>query len=151
MLVKEDIIEFLKSGKLQNLPFGTELDDLVSRLGPSECIVPVNRQDKRPVSVKYDRMEFHFSSEEPQMLRGVQVTSDLACDAFMLKLDYGSIDRNARYKEVIQVLESNDIPFRESYASSDLSSQVIAIESGVSFFFSENGLIERYGRFLQGI
>ncbi|MCE7993679.1 MAG: hypothetical protein HEP71_16965 [Roseivirga sp.] len=151
MLVKEDILTFLRKGKLGNIPFGMELDDLVSHLGPSECIMPLSKQDKTPVSVQYDRMEFHFSSEEPQLLRGIQVISSPGCEAFMLKLDYAGIDRNARYKEVIAVLEANDIPFRESYSSSDLSSQVIVTESGISFFFSESGLIERYGRFLQGL
>lgn len=151
MLVKENIIDFLKRGKLEQIAFGTELEDLVSLLGPSEYAMPISRQDKRPVWIKYDRMEFHLSTEEPQMLRGIQVTSNPGCEAFMLKLDYAGIDRNARYKEVIAVLEANHIPFRESYASADLSSQVIATESGVSFFFSESGLIEKYGRFLQGL
>ncbi|GEM_PF-5369511 len=151
MLVKEDILAFLQKGKFTNISFGTDLDDLVSLLGPTECITTISREDKRPASVKYDRIEFHFSSEEPQVLRGVQVTSEQACDAFMLKPDYAGIDRNARYKEVIAVLEANDIPFRESYSSADLSSQVIVTESGVSFFFSESGLIEKYGRFLQGL
>ncbi|GAB5526446.1 MAG: hypothetical protein Roseis2KO_43180 [Roseivirga sp.] len=151
MLVKEDIINFFKRGKLEHIAFGMGLDDLVSLLGPSECAVPISSRDKRPLWVKYDRMEFHLSIEEPQILRGIQVTSNPGCESFMLKLDYADVDRNARYKEVIAVLEANDIPFRESYASADLSAQVIVTESGISFFFSESGLIEKYGRFLQGI
>lgn len=151
MLVKESILDFLRKGRLENIPFGTELDDLVSLLGPSECTVPISRNDKNLSLVKYDRMEFYFSHKEPQILKGVQVTSSPGCDAFMLKLDYAGIDRNARYKEVIGVLESNNISFRESYSSADLSSQVIVTDTGISFFFSESGLIEKYGRLLQGL
>ena len=151
MLVKENILNFFKSGKLEHIPFGTELDDLVSQLGPAECTISISQKDTRLSMVKYDRMEFYFSYEEPQILRGVQVTCSQACESFMLTVDYAGIDRSARYKEVIGILESNKIPFRESYSSANLSSQVIMTETGISFFFSEGGLIEKYGRFLQGL
>lgn len=151
MLVKEDILHFLSKGRFEHIPFGTELDDLVSQLGPAECTIMFSRKDPRPSVVKYDRVEFYFSSEEPQMLKGIQVTSTQPCESLMLKMNYAGIDKNARYKEVVDVLESNGIIFRESYASSNLSAQVIAADSGVTFYFDHNGLIEKYGRTLQGL
>lgn len=151
MLIKEDILSFLKKGSLLNIPFGIELEELVSRLGPANCSEKISNEDNRSEVLKYDRMEFHFSLGEPQLLRGVQVTHERACESFMLKVDHGGIDRSARYTEVKEVLETNNIVFRESYSSSNLNSQVLIAETGVSFFFSESGLIEKYGRFLQGL
>lgn len=135
---------------MEHLPFGTELEVLVSRLGPTEFTEPVSKTDSRPKLLKYDRMEFHFSTGEQQLLRGVQVTHLKPCASFMLKVDHGEIDRSARYEEVKETLEDEGIAFRESYSASDLNAPVIITDTGITFYFSEGGLIEKYGRFFQG-
>jgi len=151
MLTKENILHFLKKGRLEHIPFGMELEALVSRLGPAECTETVGKKDSRLQLLKYDRIEFHFSTGERQLLRGIQVTHLKPCAAFMLKLDHGEIDRSARYEEVKETLEDNEITFRESYSASDLNAPVMITDTGITFYFSEGGLIEKYGRFLQGL
>lgn len=73
MIIREDLIYFLKNGKLQNIDFGISKKELVKLIGEPDSKLPLKKSKGRAL-YEYDNIEFYFGDEiENFKLNTVQI------------------------------------------------------------------------------
>lgn len=150
-MVKENIIDFLRTGELTNFPFGSDRQTILDKLGNNpDWIVTISKKDKRPALIKYDQTEFYFNRQDNQRLYGVQVTYSQPADKKGLHMEYGDLRQALDYGQTKDFLTRNNVPFIETSSDFDTGTQVIKTQGQVSFFFSDENRLEKFGRFIYG-
>lgn len=149
-MVKEHIISFLRTGQLENFPFGTYLETVLVTLGDNkEFAVAISKKDKRCALVKYDCIEFYFTTEEKQRLYGVQATYSLPAEPKGLLVDYAALLNPLNINQTKQFLNQHNISFFSAvHGSAEYDGQLSTTE-GVTFYFDDNGQLEKFGRFIK--
>ncbi len=145
----EKISEFLRTGRLTNFPFGTNLKTITDTLGDNpDWTVAISRKDKRPAIVKYDQTELYFNKQVSQELRGVLITYSQPADKKAFDMDYADFRDRPDYQQVMDFLTRHHIAFKEERSEYDASDQVIITSGQVIFYFSDDKTLQKFGRFL---
>ncbi len=143
-------MEFLRTGELTNFPFGTDRQTITHHLGTNpDWTVTISRKDKRPAIIKYGLTEFYFNAQVHQKLRGVQITYSQPADKKGFDMDYGDFRQNLTYRQTIDFLIRNDIPFEEGFSEYDSNDKIIKTSGQVIFYFTDNKTLQKFGRFLK--
>ncbi|MGB1243266.1 MAG: hypothetical protein ACPG49_12135 [Chitinophagales bacterium] len=152
-MLKENIIDFLKTGELTNFPFGISLTIVFSILGETKWTIPISRKDRRIAVAKYGQIEFYFDYGFPQKLHGIKVIySEMGKKGIIqrfegekgrMKVNYQRFEGEVSYTETKKILFEHDIDFQE-----DRNGQIIFTEKGVVFYFDENDFLQTFQRFV---
>lgn len=113
MTVKEELIYFLKNGKLENIKFGIKRKELVSLIGEPDFVLP--EKSKLPTLFEYDNIEFYFEDEsENARLKTIQIEHPISYskNGNLVFESYGW-NTNLNLEEAIEFLKNHRIEFEE--------------------------------------
>lgn len=139
----EDLIDFIRNGCLQNFPFGTTQDQIISDLGETDSWIQISRMDRRKALLKYDRTEFYFDDKIPQSLNGIMITSSRPSSRFGLIMNYHGIDNSTDFDSIMNILHESNIQFGIK------DQETIRTANGVELYFFEDNYLDRLGKFVK--
>ena len=148
MMIREDIIAFLKTGELIHFPYGMEKALLIKLLGqPDEEI-----EDDESSMLKYDQTEFYFYKgyKDSNCLAGILIQPiPIAASRRNLDMDYRWLDKSLDYQQTIALLTEEGITYKESSTGRHEQHKIIITSGEVTFFFfNDPNRINKVGRFL---
>lgn len=97
-MIKENFIDFLKTGQLSHFPFGMEMNIIVDMLGEYDELI----ENEESSMIKYDRIEFYFykGEKESNRLDGILIQPiPIAANRGKLDMDYGWLDKKMDFKK----------------------------------------------------
>ncbi len=134
---------------MAHIKMGMSLAEIEKRLGPNpEWQVRISRKDKRAALIKFDQTEFYLGPEEEQKLYGIQITYSKPADAKGLQMDYRELVRPLSRLKLKNFLHAQQIPFQETVSPYDARELLLSLETGIQFFFDEEEILQKFGRFL---
>lgn len=148
MMIKEDFVTFLKTGKLVHFPYGMEKMAVIRLLGkPDEEI-----ENDESSMLKYDRTEFYFykGDKDSNCLAGILIQPiPIAASRRNLDMEYGWLDKTLDYRQTIDHLTKEGIAFKESSTGRHEQHKILITTGEVTFFFfNDPNRINKVGRFL---
>jgi hypothetical protein len=148
MMIKEDFIAFLTSGRLTHFPYGMEKVSVIKMLGEPEEEI----EDDESSMIKYDRTEFYFykGDKDSNCLAGILIQPiPEAAARRNLDMDYGWLDKTLDYNQSIRHLLEEGILFTESSTGRQAQHKIIITTGAVTFYFFESpNRINKIGRFM---
>lgn len=148
MMIKEDFISFLKSGKLSHFPYGMEKVSVTNMLGKPEEEI----EDDESSMIKYDQTEFYFykGNKDSNCLAGILIQPiPIAASRRNLDMDYGWLSKTLDYNQIIKHLLDERISFKESSTGRHEQYKIIITAGEVTFFFfNDPNRINKVGRFI---
>ena len=147
-MIKENFIDFLKTGTLKHFPFGIEELSVIKLLGPTDD----HAEDMETSMIKYDWTEFYFykGDKDSSRLYGILIHPvPLAADRFNFSMNYHWLDKKYDYAGTKELLIQSGVEFREILPQSAKQEKTLKTSGNVVFSFSKEGKnIESVGRFI---
>src|SRR5687768_16487529 len=147
-MIKENFIDFLKTGTLKHFPFGIEELRVIKMLGQTDD----HAEDMESSMIRYDWTEFYFykGDKDSSRLYGILIRPvPLAADRFNLSMNYNWLDKKLDYTDVKEQLVQSGVKFTEIIQVSSKKENTLLTSGNVVFSFMRGGkMIESVGRFI---